>query len=300
MSIRKLICLASLFLLPTFLLAQIQSIFSFGKNKGWVTPVQQAAYDKFVAPLNSEQQGRLYNFIARAKTNSAKYFVLISWLCKDQLTTLDKFIDELNNYPESYQQQLCLMTSRNSIIQQWQNTCAVTVVQVLLGHICPRYAWDLQQTPGFNIISNNPANENAHEQKVLIEKYGVAAAVRGDTRAGVIPINGPLDNFVSPLLGVHYVTNEVKGSLQNVLKDAREQLDRGIDVPLLVGFVGTGARHFLLMMKYRSTGNGYEYLIYDPWDGLCDYVKESNMLQQSFYPLLTQWKISIDYYYLAR
>lgn len=278
---------------------ELQSIFDFGRNEGWATPVQESNYAKYVTPLSNADKNRLLGFIRKAKTASAKYFVLVSWLVKDPIATLDKFITELNAYPESYQQEKCLMSGRRSVIQQWQNTCAVATVEVFLADLCPRYAWDLKQTPNFDVLANDPNNANASEQKTLIERYGAPAAVRGDNSAKVIPINGALDDFVSPLLGVHFTTQQVNEPLGNVFAKARNQLDRGIDVPLLVGFVGTGARHFILLMKYKQVQGQYQYLIYDPWDGLCDYVKETSILNGSMSPLLPNWRISVDYYYTA-
>ncbi len=74
-------------------------------------------------------------------------------------------------------------------------------------------------------------------------------------------------------------------------------LYKGLDDQLLIGFVGSQAKHSILVIKYRNTGSGYQYLIYCPWDGVCDYVNESTILQGSLARLLTQWKISVDYYY---
>ena len=277
----------------------LKNIFSFGKNRGWATQVQVDKYEQFVATLSEQDKYRLLHFILQAKTSSAQFFVLKSWLCKDPIAMLQKFINAINAYPENYQQEKCLMSSHRSVMQQWQNTCAVTVVEVFLADLCPRYAWDLKQTPNFDVVANSPDNENAQEQKILIEKYGAPAAVRGDVSAKVIPINGALDDFVTPILGVHFYTEQVNEPLHGVLSKIRSQLDKGLSVPLLIGFIGTGARHFILTMKYRKTANGYEYLIYDPWDGVCDYVSESNILQNSFAPLLSSYKISVDYYYRA-
>ena len=278
----------------------LRNIFDFGKKHGWVTPVQEEQYRQYIAPLTEEEKTRLLNFIIKAKTASARFFVLKSWLVKDDLEILQRFMDELNRYPESYQQDKCLMTSRRSLIQQWQNTCAVTAVEALLADLCPRFAWDLKQIDHFDEVANDPNNPIAQQQKILLEKYGAQAVARGDVSAKVIPINGALDDFVTPILGVHFYTQEVNEPLPTVLSKIRSQLDKGLDVPLLVGFMGTGARHFVLAMKYRNTGFGNEYFMYDPWDGICDYVRESNILQNSFVPLLSSYKISIDYYYLTQ
>ena len=140
----------------------------------------------------------------------------------------------------------------------------------------------------------------AQQQKSLLEKYGAEPTARGDVSGKVIPINDALDQLVSPILGVHFYTQEVNEPLTSVFYKIRSQLDKGLDVPLLVKFMGTEARHFLLTLKYRNTGNGYEYLIYDPWEGICDYVSEANIFQNSFAPLLTAYRISLDYYYPTR
>ena len=137
----------------------------------------------------------------------------------------------------------------------------------------------------------------AEQQKQLLEKYGGVASPRGDYSGKAIGINDALNELVGPIVGVKYYAQQVNEPLQSVLGKIRNLIDRGLDVPLLIGFVGTQAKHFILTMRYRQVANGYQYLIYDPWDGVCDYVNESTILQGSLSPLLTQWKISIDYYY---
>ena len=277
----------------------LQGIFYFGRRQGWVTPVQESYYARYITPLSDQDKSRLLQFFMKAHTNSARYFVMASWMCHDPIATLEQFINELNAYPESVQQEKCLMSSHRSVIQQWQNTCAITTVEVFLADLCPRYAWELKQVPNFNIVANDPNNAIASQQKQLIEKYGAPAAARGDNAAKYIAINGALDELVSLLLGVHFITQQVNEPLTNVLSKIRSELDRGIDTPLLVEFTGTSARHFMLVMKYREVQGQYQYLIYDPWDGVCDYVQESMILSGSMYPLLAQWKIGVDYYYRA-
>ncbi len=68
-------------------------------------------------------------------------------------------------------------------------------------------------------------------------------------------------------------------------------------MPLLIGFEGTEGKHFVLVMKYKYKGPVCQYLIHDPWDGVSDYVSQSNLEAGSMAPLNNAWKISIDYYY---
>ena len=51
-------------------------------------------------------------------------------------------------------------------------------------------------------------------------------------------------------------------------KSLQTQLNRGIAMPLLVGFIGSQARHFILVLHYTQTNGSYRYLVYDPGKGV--------------------------------
>ena len=281
-------------------LSDLKNIFEFGRSKGWTSPLQENKFNAYLARLTPPHVKALMDILNRANTSSARFFVLKSLLNGDDFPILETFIDELNAHSESYQQERCLVTTHHSIIQQWEYSCSVTVVQTYLGDLCPRYAWGLKVESDFDKASVNPyTNSIALQQKELLEKYGGAASVRGDLSGKYIPINDALNDFVGKLLNVHFSTQQVTEPLTTVFAKVRNQLDKGMDTPLLIGFVGSQARHFILVMNYKYAQGGYQYLIYDPWDGLCDYVSESNILQGSMAPLLTSWRISVDYYYIA-
>lgn len=82
-------------------------------------------------------------------------------------------------------------------------------------------------------------------------------------------------------------------------KSLQAQLNRGIAMPLLVGFIGSQARHFILVLHYTQTNGSYRYLVYDPWEGRCAYVDEYAIRNNSFNPLLAQWNIRVGYYFPA-
>lgn len=275
----------------------INSIFNFGKTNGWASEIQKSALNTYYTALSGQDKNKLVLFINQAKTSSAKFFVLKSLLAGDNFTTLQKFINQLNQFPESYQQERCLVTTRKSIIQQWQYSCSVTTVQTYLGNLCPRYAWEVKQINNYDLIANDPNHPMAEQQKMLLEKYGGAASLRGDYSGKSIGINGPLNDLVGKILGVTFYAQQITEPLPAVLAKVRSQLDRGIDVPLLIGFEGTEGKHFVLVMKYKYEGSGYQYLIYDPWDGVTDYVSQANLEAGSMAPLNNSWKISVDYYY---
>src|SRR5687768_7889408 len=74
----------------------LKSVFEFGKNHGWSSSFQEKKLNKFLAIWTAEAQNKFMKFLALAKTPSAKYFVLESWLAGDETKTLHKFITELN------------------------------------------------------------------------------------------------------------------------------------------------------------------------------------------------------------
>jgi hypothetical protein len=282
---------------PTATTADLRSILDFGKSRGWASAIQERKLSEFVARFTDQDKRNLVQFISQAKTMSARFFVLKSLLAGDNYETLQKFINQLNAYPEAFQQERCLVINTKSIIQQWQFSCSVTTVQTFLADICPRYAWEIKQIASYDAIANNPNHPMAQQQKELLEKYGGKASARGDVSGVAIGINGPLNELVGPLLGVTFYAQEVNEPLPAIFSKVRSQLDRGINVPLLVGFMGTDTRHFILALNYRRVGGVHEYFIYDPWEGKSGYVSEDNILRNSFYPLLSQWKLSLDYYY---
>jgi hypothetical protein len=278
-------------------LQALKNIFDFGYQKGWSSPLFAEKFRSYLNDHYAEKQRALLRFLQQANTSSARFFAIKSLITGDSFDQVKRFIDQLNQHPEAYQQENCLATNRRSVIQQWQYSCSVTVIQTFLADLSPRYAWEIRQITNFDVATNDPTCPMAVQQKQLLEKYGAAATPRGDMSGTSIGIIEPLRELVTPILGVTFYAQEVTEPLTTVFSKMRAQLDRGINMPLLVGFTGTQSRHFILAMRYKQTNSGYSYLIYDPWDGKCDYVTEERLMSGSLFPLLTQWGISLDYYY---
>ncbi len=278
----------------------LQDVCDFGYQKGWSSPLFATKFTTYLNNLSANEQRSLLVFLQQATTSSARFFALKSLITGDGFDQVQKFIAQLNQHPEAYQQENCVATNLRSVIQQWQYSCSVTMIQTFLADLSPRYAWELKQIANFDVATNDPTSPMAQQQKQLMEKYGGVATPRGDVTGTSIGFIEPLKELVTPILGVSFYAQEVDEPLPTIFKKMRAQLDKGINMPLLVGFTGTQGRHFILAMRYKQTTNGYSYLIYDPWDGKCDYVTEASLMSGSLSPLLTQWGISIDYYYAIK
>ena len=289
----------NLFLVLQIQAQELKTVFDFGKQKGWASAFQEKKLNTYLATWTPADEAKFVRFLNQAKTRSARFFVLESWLAGDETKILQKFINELNAYPEDYQQQQCYAGSASSIIQQWQNTCSITVCQTYLADICPRYAWDVKKLPNFQALANDPSHPMAAQQKMLIEHYGGTVSKRGDESGLNIGINNPLNEWVGLPLGVKFSPHAISQDLSLWVHLFRKQLDDGLNVPLLVGFKDGGTNHFILLMGYQIKNGTYHYLIYDPWDGVCNYVSESNLLRGSLAPLNNTWSIEVKYYYPA-
>lgn len=278
-------------------LQYLTQVLNFGKSRGWATIVQERIFNRYINSLTPAQQETLVQFINGATTASAKFFVLKSLLAGDQFETLKQFIADINQYPEAVQQERCLVYSPNEIIQQWQYSCSVTTVQTYLADLCPRYAWDVKKIDKYNIIANDVNHPMAQQQKLFLEKYGGVASLRGDVSGKAIGLNGPINDLVGPLLGVKFYAQQVTEALPELLEKIRGYLDNGMNVPLHITFMPSEATHFILVLKYKYEQGQYHYLIYDPWEGKCNYVSTVNLQNNSLAPVLTQWKMRITYYY---
>ncbi len=275
----------------------LQDICEFGYQKGWSSTLFATKFRNYLNDLSAKEQRSLFVFLQQATTSSARFFALKSLITGDGFDQVQKFIAQLNQHTEAYQQENCVATNLRSVIQQWQYSCSVTMIQTFLSDLSPRYAWEIKQIANFDVAINDPTCPMAQQQKQLMEKYGGVATPRGDVTGTSIGIIEPLKELITPILGVSFYAQEVNEPLPTIFSKMRAQLDKGINMPLLVSFTGTQSRHFILAMRYKQSANGYSYLIYDPWDGKCDYVTEASLMSGSLSPLLTQWGISLDYYY---
>jgi hypothetical protein len=275
----------------------LQQVLNFGKVRGWATIVQERIFNRYVNSLTSDQQQGLVQLINTAVTPSAKFFALKSLIAGDTYETLKNFIADLNKYPEAVQQERCLVYSPNQIIQQWQYSCSITTVQTYLADLCPRYAWEVKKIDKYNIIANDVNHPMAQQQKIFLEKYGGLASLRGDVSGKAIGLNGPINELVGPLLGVRFYAQQATEELPELLAKLRGIIDNGMNVPLHITFMPSEATHFILMLKYKYEQGQYHYLIYDPWEGRCNYVSASSLQNNSLAPVLTQWKMRITYYY---
>lgn len=275
----------------------LRNILDFGKSRGWSTVVQDRRFNLSIAQFPDQSITAVADIIKVAKTTSAQFFALKSLLDGDDYETIQRFIGELNEYDEAYQQEHCLVFSEQGLVQKWQYSCSIAVTLTLMSELNPRYAWDVKKVDGYNMLINDPENAMAQQEKILLEKYGGISSPRGDVSGRGIPINEPINDIVGAVMGIRFYTQKITGTVPDALVAVRGILDGGMAVPALINFLPSETSHFILFLRSKYEGGQYHFLIYEPWEGKCAYVSSSNIAEGSLSPLLSQWNIRLMYYY---
>jgi hypothetical protein len=227
----------------------LRSVLDFGKSRGWSTAVQDRLFNNYMAAHPGPAGDNIVAVISKANTASAKFFALKSLLGGDVLPTVQHFIGELNQYPENYQQQQCLVFNAQGMVQKWQYSCSIAVVLTLMGDICPRYAWDMKKVPGWDKVMNDPNNPMAQQEKGLLEQYGGIASARGDASGKSIGIVDVINGLAGRVTGMSFYAQAVPASLPQALSNVKALLDAGMDVPAMVDFLPSHTPHFILFFR---------------------------------------------------
>ena len=280
-------------------LQYLRGVLDFGKSRGWSTIIQDQRFNNSIARFSANSITAVAGIIRTANTNSAQVFALKSLLDGDDYPEIQRFIGELNQYNEAYQQQHCLVFNPRGLVQKWQYSCSIAVVLTYLAELNPRYAWDMKKVSGYDQMINDPNNAMAIQEKMLLEKYGGRASARGDASGKQIGLLEPIDDLVGNILGVRFNFQQINGSRADALESIREILNTGMNVPALINFLPGDASHFVLFMRDKYEQGQYWYMIYEPWEGKCAYVSSSAILSDSMSPLLSQWSVRLTYYYTS-
>ena len=290
-------CLLTL-LTPRLALAQdLRAVFQYGRQMGLATVRQESLLVGYLSQWTPAQQQGLQQQIGRGRSPLAQFLLLESVLAFDQPAVIASFADRIS--PLSDQQllaQCTVRTSQRSLIQQWQNSCSITVVEVFLADLCPRYAFELKAQPDFSTVSPAQPDGIAQQQLQLLRQYGGLGSLRGSSGGSDIGLNGPLNDFVGKILGVSFGAQAVGTDPVENVRLIRAQVAAGFCVPIRINIV-PDVGHFLLILDSHLTATGPAFLMYEPYNGLMGYVSESNFRQNSLTPLNTTWQWQLTHLY---
>ncbi len=269
----------------------------YGRRLGLATVRQEALLNASLNGWTASQQQYVRQQIGQGRTILGQFLLLESLLAGDQAPALQSFAGRINPLTDAQMLEQCsVRTTQRSLIQQWQNSCSITVVQTFLADICPRYAYELRTQPDYSVVMPNQPDGIAQQQQQLLRQYGGQCSPRGTVSGGDIGLNGPLNDFVGKILRVSFGAVAVSPNTDETFGAVRAQLAVGLCVPVRIN-INPGAGHFLLVLDSRSTASGPAFLLYEPFNGLTGYVLESTLKQGSLAPLNTSWQFQFTHYY---
>lgn len=160
------------------------------------------------------------------------------------------------------------------IQQQFHTSCGPTSVQTVRAENDPIYAlWIHQGGQIFGAATGN-ARMTTEQQTLLTGAGGVGVARPGTGGQGAW-MEAATGGFssLSGITGVTYTrvnvtpvqpTNAAGGSVDSALRVIEAALDRGIQVPIIIGNTPTATAHYVVMLMRQGT----TFIIHDPWAGL--------------------------------
>ncbi len=162
------------------------------------------------------------------------------------------------------------------IQQQFHTSCGPTSVQTVRAENDPIYAlWMHSGGQIYGVATGNPGMTS--EQQTLLTGAGGVAVARGGTATGGRGawMETAIGGFtsLSGITGVTYTrinvtpvqpTNPAGGAVDNALRVIEAALDRGIQVPIIIGDTPSATAHYVVMLLRQ----GENYVIHDPWNGV--------------------------------
>jgi len=249
------------------------------------------------------QPGQLENMkglLNASVSRVEQIFILKAFAANEPWQHLVQFAQEMRGLPEAEIIRRCTMRDERDLIQQWQDSCGPTMLQVAAGEADPRYAWELNKTWDLGAI--DPLGQNqamAVQQRVWLEHYGGRAVERGQSGGMGIAIGRMLNEQLSGITGARYQTREIHVKEQ-ALNQIVSALASGFDVPLRISWdppnAPTDSGHFVLAMAVRNTVAGREFQIHDPWTGKSAWVAERELLADRMNPIFDKYARLTHFY----
>lgn len=265
------------------------------------------AADTHVRRLHAQlallQPGQLENVKALLNASVSRVeqiFILKAFAANEPWPHLVQFAQEMRGMPEAEIIRRCTMRDERDLVQQWQDSCGPTMLQVAAGEADPRYAWELNKTWDLGAI--DPLGNNqavAEQQRVWLEQYGGRAVQRGQSGGIGIAIGRMLNEQLSAITGARYTTREIAHKSQ-ALDQVVAALASGFDVPLRISWdpphAPDDSGHFVLAMAVRNTASGREFQIHDPWTGKSAWVAERELLADRMGPIFDKYARLTHFY----
>lgn len=166
----------------------------------------------------------------------------------------------------------------SALQQRWNDSCAPTTAQIGRAEADPIYALKLH---GEAIHTTNNVNSPiAAEQKRVLENNGGTAVNRGAAGGAGMNTNDAVNDLMSKVTGRTYSRTEIANTAagrQAALNDMEALIEKGVDVPVSVGW-NSGGGHAMLFTDVRTVNGEKQFLVTDPWNGRTGWIKGQDIV----------------------
>lgn len=244
---------------------------------------------------------------AHAESTPAQALLLKGLASGNSLEDLAWFSGQIAGKSPAWLRDNASLLGSRPLRQQFQNSCAPTLVQALRGEVDPVYALRLRQHGDVHTLEHEApgrANKEAlREQARLLRSVDVQPLRDGDPEPSspqtVLPAEfEKLLDAGTQRAGLSYDFVPVKGGKPGSFDAERgealaqsldQSLGRGIPVPVIASSVGLLATkiphapgHAILFRARRGQGEARQYQIYDPASGKLSWVSRAQVVDGSY------------------
>ncbi len=217
------------------LTAEPDKLFEIGIEEDLVGENHRQIFDRTYQALSPEDKQTLDGLVQKAASNTERIFILKTFAAGESMVNVVAYASNIRGKSDSEILAGSTMRSEDTLIQQYQQTCGLAMVQVASSEYDPRYAWEMHKVQDVHAI--DPSGPVAQQQVQWLHEYGGVESPRGQEGGKEIGILGPLNDKMGVFVHCSYVcdpTPDVEVALQSI----GAQVKAGFPAPIRVAFAG--------------------------------------------------------------
>jgi hypothetical protein len=266
-----------------------EDLLNAGIREDLAGPNHLQMYRRLSAALSPADRQTLEGLLAQATDTLERILILKAFASGETIANVSAFAADIRGKNEDEVEEKCTMRDEDTLIQQYQQSCGMAMVQVASSEYDPRYAWEMNKLGSVHDV--NPNGPIAQQQLQWLQQYGGTATPRGQEGGKEVGINGILNEKVGAFIHCSF-TCIVVTDAQAALNDITAQLKAGFPAPIRVAFAGD-IGHFMLVQAIRADG---QFRVYDPYYGKVRWMPASAFQTGDLVPD-SNLKVTFTHYY---
>jgi hypothetical protein len=273
------------------------TILADGVSRQLAYPLQQQLLLPRINALAPADRTALDADLAAAKSETEQIFILKAIAANEAWRRVSGYADTIRGLGDAQLVAVSMMHNDLDLMQQWQDSCGPSIVEVAGGEYDPLYSYQLHALYQVTVVDPLGVNAGlAGQQKQWLEAAGGIAVQRGQNGGKPVAIDDMLNQHLSPITNASYTVTEATGNPAGALETIANDLRAGYAVPLRVIFVAENYGHFIVALAARGATGQHDFLIHDSVSGKTAWVSQANILAQNFNAFFNE-PVGLTHYY---